>query len=245
VAIAFDSFAETTDTDGGTFAINQPSGVAAGKCAIIFVNCYDQNGGTITPPTGFALYQRLEVSQAHNWSAAVYGKVLAGGDSFTITVPANYTDVVALCYSGTHATTPLVDTGTANQGTGTTVTGTGVTVTTADSVLFAAMSGYTTGLSVGFGGMTLRGNANFDASINWYDETVAAGATGNRTATLAASDEWGVVMGVIAPAAGGGGVVATVDHTSTLSFPALCRKPRRDDGRWTRGRCGLWERKAA
>jgi len=33
---------------------------------------------------------------------------------------------------------------------------------------------------------------------------------------------------------GGGGAVATPDHISTLSFPALCRKPGRDD-RWTRG----------
>lgn len=200
---AFDSSAATTASLGGTFTANAPGGAAAGKAAGLFVIPYDQNNGTITPPTGFSLYRRLEVSQAHNWSMAIYSKVLAGGDSWSMTVPNVYTDVLAVCYTGAHATTPFVDTGTSNQGTGTTATGTGVTVTTANSVLTAAFAGYLTGLSVGFGGMTLQ--ATFDVLNAWYDETVSSGATGNRTATMAASDEWGVIMSVIAPAAGGGG----------------------------------------
>lgn len=44
---------------------------------------------------------------------------------------------------------------------------------------------------------------------------------------------------------GGGGEVTPVDHSSVSSFPVMCRKLRRDDGRWARGRGGLWERKAA
>ncbi len=43
---------------------------------------------------------------------------------------------------------------------------------------------------------------------------------------------------------GGGGESVTVDHISTLSFPAFCRKPKRDD-KWIRSRGGLWTRKAA
>ncbi len=72
-------------------------------------------------------------------------------------------------------------------------------------------------------------------------------ATSGSTVTFnydppAAAPELGWAAIEIRPAAGGGGGggAVTVDHHSVLSFPTLCRKPKRDDGRWTRGRGGLW-----
>ena len=44
---------------------------------------------------------------------------------------------------------------------------------------------------------------------------------------------------------GGGGTDTTDHHVSTLSFPALCRRPRNDNGKWTRSQGGLYVPKRA
>lgn len=242
MAITFVNDAVTVDSDGGSVAANQPAGASTGQLALAAVTNYGGSAAAdITPPAGWGTYREDAFSPSNSWLHGIYWKILAGGDPFTFTVRADYTVIYIAAYSGTDPTTPLVDTGTANSGSGTTATGLGVTVTTDNSFLFFSHVGFGTGLTTGPAGMNAR-EVNYDGVCNFYDLSVSAGATGNKTATLS-SDEWSVTMGVIAPpgGGGGGGEVAPVDHSSVMSFPALCRKPKRDDGKWVRGQGGIWQ----
>lgn len=221
MAIAFDSDATTTDVNGGSVVANQPSGVAATKLAIAQVVVFDtSNLGSSSPATGWSTYREDAYTPSNQWVMAIYYKILVGGDSFTFTTSANYTEIYISLYTGHNTTTPLVDTGTANSGTGVTATGLEVTVTTADSFLFFAHTGYTSGLTSGPVGMNAR-EVNFDGVVNWYDLSVAAGGSGNKTAVVP-NDEWSVTMGVIAPDGAEPAPEVTPDaNVSTLSFPSL------------------------
>lgn len=228
MAIAFVGDATGVDSNGGTFNVSLHASSAAGNVAIAALTSYDNTADSITF-TGWNRYRADGYTPGQQWMHFLYWRILTGSDPVSVTMDAQYTVWYTVTYSGAHATTPLVDTGSANSGVGTGVTGTGVPVTTAGSILFASQIGYTNGLSVGFGGMSVR-EAAYDGVNSWYDESVSSGPTGNRTATLGGSTDWSVTMGVIAPdGGGGGGVVATVDHSSALSFPVLCRKPANDN----------------
>lgn len=217
MAIAFVGDATGVDSNGGTFNVSLHASSAAGNVAIAALTSYDNTTPSITF-TGWTQYRADAFSPSHSWVHYIYYRVLTGSDPVSVTLPAEYTTWYTATYSGADGTTPLVDTGSENEGGGTTVTGLGVTVTTDDSVLFASMVGYGSGLSVGFGSMTAR-EANYDSVNNFYDQSVSAGASGDRTATLSSNDAWSVTMGVIAPDGGGGGggdVVAVPQ--SGLSF---------------------------
>jgi hypothetical protein len=211
MAGAFGSDAFTADADGGTFTPTAPAGGSAGDCVIAAITVYDTSSTTITF-TGWTQYRSDAYAPGGNsWVHHIFWRVLTGSDSYQLTVPAQYTNAYLTRYTGAHATTPLVDTGSANSGSSTTATGTGVTVSTADSALFYSMVGYFTGLSSPFAptGMTSR-EANYDTVNNWADLIpVSTGATGDKSATMAGNAVWSVTMGVIAPAAGGGGGTVT------------------------------------
>lgn len=199
MAIAFVGDATGVDTNGGTFNVSLHASSAAGHVAVAAMTSYDNTADSITF-TGWTRYRADGVVPTQQWIHFLYYRILDGADPVSVTMSAQYTTWYVATYSGAHATTPLVDTGTINSGVGTAVTGTGVTVTTSGSFLFASQVGYSNGLSVGFGGMTAR--ETYDTTNGFYDESVSSGASGNRTATLGGATDWSVTMGVIAPADG-------------------------------------------
>lgn len=201
MAIAFRADNNGVDSDGGNVAAAAPAGAAAGDAAIMVITSYDHtNVANVTQPTGWSLYREdARNAGGDAWVTAVYWKVLAGGDSYTSTCPATYTTWYVACYTGAHATTPLVDTGTFNQGSGTTATGNDVTVTTANSFLLFIANGYNSGLTAGQPtGYSVR-EQGYDGTNDFADKSVAAGATGNQTASRS-NDTWSVTLAVIAPA---------------------------------------------
>ncbi len=218
MAIAFVNDTSHIDINGGALGNNiSISGLQTGDLIMCVLTIYDQTGGTITPPSGWNLYRRDEYSPNNQWTHAIYWRFSDGTESWNFTVPAQYTEQYAIAYRGTDTTTPLVDTGTANSGTGSPATGTSVNVSTDGSVLFFSEAAYSNALSGAPAGMTLR--ETYDTVNNFYDQSVNAGATGNRTATIsgAGADGWSVTMGVIAPP-GGAVVVAAPPRQPALFF---------------------------
>ncbi len=250
MAITFvDSSGVHVDLNGGALGNNiSLTGLLDDDLLLCFLTCYDQTGGTITPPAGNGWTELMneDYTPSDSWQHAIYWRLSDGAESWNFTVPAAYTNQIGMAWRDTHLTTPFPDTGSANSGSSATATGATMDVTNSGSFLIASMNGYSVGLSAGFTGMTAR-ESNYDSVNNIYDESVSAGATGTRTASMASSSQWAVTMVAISPpgGGGGGGAVATPDHSSFSSFPALCRKVANDNGRWMRGKGDrLWRRAA-
>lgn len=197
----------------------KPAGVGSGDFLKATWVIYDTNVLGQTLPTGWT-----RIHEGHN---------AAGGSSFTVIEAwadgavaditfvgtTNYTVIYLAGYDGQHASTP-VDSGSGaptyneSESASASAVGTGLTVTDNGSKLVYAMIGYNTGLSAGPGGMTAR-ETNADGVSNFYDEDVNTGATGNRTGTMAANDNWSVIMFAIRPAAGGGDQTVTASGVSS------------------------------
>lgn len=247
MAITFVGDAFTVDANGGAVAATPPTGSpTTGDVALVVCTSYDSVLSDWSN-AGWTSLVRYAANQALDWTQEIFFKVIAGGESYTFTNDeAQYSAVYTSAWRGVDNAAP-VDTVnfSTNVGTTLTATGTGVTVGNDNSILVWIMQGYNQGLASGPATFDAR-EVNYDSVNNIYSLGVNTGATGNKTATMNASAEWSVAMLVLKEAAGGGGgVVAPVDHSSVMSFPALCRKPANDNGNWIRGRGGLWERKAA
>lgn len=246
MAVAFRS----VSTAGAGFVADsqtttKPAGTASGDALLL--NLFSDQQVTITPPSGS--WTQLELTDWNGWRSYTWW-LLAGGSE-----PADYTctwsgtiyvDILLSAYSGVDAAGPIIDS-TANSGSGTTATGTGITVPSGrDGSMLAWHAISSVGARSGAptpGSWTNR--STFDTNDYLDTLPVDAGATGDFTSTYT-SQAWVVHLVGLQPAAsGGGGGAVTVNHSSVLSFPTLCRKPQNDNGRWIRGRGGLWEPRRA
>lgn len=123
--------------------------------------------------------------------------------------------------------------------------------TTTDDTLVCAITYTWAGFAAG-GASPPSGYALHFGAVD-YDHGIASLAKGAAGAVdpgtfgnTNGSDVTRSMTVALAGTAGGGGAAAPVDHSSVSSFPAFCRRPQNDNGRWTRGKGGLWEpRKAA
>lgn len=229
------------DTNGGSVVATAPASLVNGNCVVAYVTVYGGSSASdITPPTGWGTYVETAYAPSNTWEHGIYYKIIAGGDSFTFTTIADYTMVYIQQWSGTDTSTPLVDTPTTNSGNSATATGLAVTVGNNDSVLLWSMVGFTNGLSSGPAGMVER-ELNYDGTSSVFTLNVSAGSTGNKSGTMASSDEWSVTMGVLtAPLGGGGGGVAPPTGTRLATQSILADRSRLNAHSYRRSRGGVW-----
>ena len=124
-------------------------------------------------------------------------------------------------------------------------------VTTTDDTLICAITytwaGFASGGASPPSGYALRfGAVDYDHGI----ATLAKGAAGSVDPgtfgnTNGSDVTRSMTVALAGSAGGGGGAVTPVDHSSVSSFPALCRRPQNDNGRWIRSKGGLWQPRRA
>lgn len=232
---------------GGTsLACNVPTN-SSGDTLIGVAVTYDDSASqaiTITDFTSRGRVERAGVAIA----LEIFSKVSNGSEGATKT--ANFASGGELCfYLGSYSSASTISFGTAstNNGTGTTVTG--LSVTAADTgVLVCAALDYFANLTTD-SSMTRRGGStSTNPILALFDEAVSTGATGDRTFTCSLGVGWVALMLVMTESGGGGGGAVETPQ-SGLAFTGGMgmglRAPRRDDGRWTRGRDERLWRKAA
>ena len=173
----------------------------------------------ITPPAGWTQIGSNTEGDAGGYKGKlfVYWKRASGeGSSYVFSHIGSagdlITQIMVSAYSGGIASGDPVDVFSSNSaGTGSTLTATGVTTTSANTKLVLLGHNWDgTGTLTAPTGMTER----FDGVVYSADEDWAtAGATGNRTQTLASSGPWAGFLVALKPVAGGGGTGALTAWT--------------------------------
>lgn len=236
---------------GTTHTVNKPTGLADNDVLWLKVNFFNAAfsgscaGTTITPPTGFTLWQRtdwqgVDGGNATSASTAVYTKLVtsAAGEpstySFTLSA-SSYSEVEAQRFAGcdTSTSTAHRDTQSSNSASNTTTgTFTGVTAARAGSLLIAVdqdslSATGTTGISPGTWTLLQR----FDGNVESWYSAIGAGATGNFTQAWGnANSDWVAQLYVLQPpSAGGGG--GTVPKRRALLGVGARHEPRESDRR--------------
>lgn len=233
-----------------TFTASEPSGAADGNALVLWLLLEDTFSG-LTGATGWT--KKGTTLDVGPFSTACYVIRRSGAPDLTWSwTTSRYFEWSLHRVSGIVSSGEFVEAFVE----GTPTTGSepnppSATATTAETLAMAA--GFTW---AGWGGSGATAPASYTlrygpASVDHAVATRAlasAGAEDPGNFTGAGSDSIVGITMILASTSGGGGGggdEAPVDHTSTLSFPALCRKPRRDD-RWVRSQGGLWtQRKAA
>lgn len=218
MAVTYLRSANGSAGSGGTIPISL-TGYSAGELFFASFEVYNQNSGTITPPSGGTVARRDECTQSNFWSKYTWWKILdstdISGGSLSFSVPAFFTDYCYGGYSVSAGETLLDGTtyGTFAQGTGTAITAGSITSAPA-GVLLALKTGWNSALTAGgFTGMTAR-QADYDTSNYYADEVISAGTTGTRSATAGVSDQWSVQLLAIGLAAGGAGPTISVQPSN-------------------------------
>lgn len=207
----------TATSTTATLTCSKPAGVVSGDVLIAIIGYYNPTA-PITPPSGWTLG---DSGSNGNNAGAWYRKAAGGSEpstySWTFT-GSDESEVVILAYSGIDTTTPVgaYSKNTATGGDGG-VVATGVTATNAGSLLFLA--GTNAGYAIGKplqppSGMTERAEiqgASFGAAYA-ADLEIAAGATGDKTATRESggtnTGPYTAFLVALNAASGGGGSTA-------------------------------------
>jgi hypothetical protein len=233
------------------FTATEPASAAQNDGLLMLV-LVERTFTGFTPPSGWTAVPNcnaLDVGTA--FTAHAYSILRgAGAPAYDVSwTTSHYFEWSVYAFPGVLTTASFIDASSGGTSTsGTQVDPPAITTTTDDTLICALAwhwAGWGGGGASAPSGYTLRfGAASYDHALS----TVAQGAAGSADPGLYGSAGGSDVMrgmtialGSVAGGGGGGGAVA-VDHTSTLSFPGLMRKPKRDDG-WIRGRGGLWEPK--
>ncbi len=210
-----------------------------------FALWYDDDTDLFTAPAGFTQPGIKSVASETNISVCEFcWKIAGASEPATYNggggAEADYNNAMCVILRGTDPTAP-VGASSANSGEGTTVTWTGLTPPRNDSISLFLHVGYNNPAGAIGGTPTATERVNALDSVNdLYSATYSTADTGDRTATVS-SDTWNALhVNIQPPDSGGGGDVVTIDHHSVLSFPALCRKPRRERGEWIRSKGGLY-----
>ncbi|CDM57664.1 putative mannose-sensitive agglutinin [Rhizobium favelukesii] len=231
MAIAFRSISSTTYASRANTAVTAPAGIVNGDIliAIIFLG---QSGGTAptapTAPSGFTqIGTGTSVTESGNSFSALFGvywkRAASESGSYTFTHSTASSQAAIAVYSGALSSGSPVDVLSQNSGTlspGTTATATGVTTTAAnDLVIYAGHNWDATGTLSPPTGMTER----VDSLVYIADVAQpSAGASGNKTQTLASNNPWAAFLVAIKEAAGGSSTPQSVTTSSTTS--ATCSK---------------------
>jgi hypothetical protein len=203
----------STSTENGagsaSIVMTVPSGVAVGDLLVSSVTAAGTSA--ITAPAGWT---SLASGAASTYYGTVHYRVATAAD----VAGASYTWTLGSTRKATGSITSYVgvDTSTigvpsANTGTSTTLTFNSVTTAVANSRVILAGSAFN-----GTGAITLTPPAATTTRLNFATSSsgsqvrsyigdflqAAAGATGNKTATVSASSAWGAVMFAVRPAAG-------------------------------------------
>ncbi len=217
MTISFVNDTAATSASGTTLTGSEPALTANGDLLRAELVIYDQNGGTITPPaTGGAwvLKARNDYTVTRQgggtrlWTHALYERPRDGTESFSWTIPNQYSEIYVAAYRTTLASISTSQIGTGNSGNTTTVTALGITAASAGFLVFSEV-GYSDALTAGPAGMTAR-EVNFDgAALNIYDQSISSGATSDRTATIttdAADQTWSAILTLVTEVAASAGV---------------------------------------
>lgn len=229
---------------GTSFTATEPSGAADGNGFVLFVVIDDAHSG-VNGPTGWTSVGSSDLGPATTYIYSVRRGSSAPSLDVSWTT-SRYSEWLLMRVTGQRAGNDFVEAITfGTPAAGVDINPPSVTTLTADTLIVAGgQSAVGTVVNTAPTNYTLRslGDGSFDYVVATR-EIAAIGAEdpGVFDCTQASSTVCGFTLSIASDAGGGGGGdVATVDHSSVLSFPALCRRPQNDNGRWTRGQGGLW-----
>ena len=211
--VAFRSSSSAQDQTAATFAVTKPAG-AADTDLLVAIQATTLGGGTApATPSGWTLLDRVAYNTSQHEIAIFYKVVLGDGASYTFNSPGgsplgNTSCVYITCWSGAASAPEAV---TENTGSGTTATALSITTAQANEYLLGA---YAIATNVGETitpneSQTSLGDLGTGATLGLevgYVAQAAAGASGNKTATISGSVQWGAMLvaipsGVTAPVA--------------------------------------------
>lgn len=196
-----------------------PSGVVDGDLMLCFMGIYDATV-TVTPPAGWSVLfsPERQIGSGQDTSWFGFYKIASGEggtQSFTLS-SSEYVDQIILAYEGADTSDPI-DAVSSNHGRDSGPrTGLSVTTTVDNGVLVYASTGYNYAPSGPPSGMTSR--IVEDTVTNASDVDLGtAGATGDKTQSIASTDPWCTAMVAIKPASTGGGGGISGTSSITLS----------------------------
>lgn len=205
MAVAFVSSSTAANQTGSTFSVTKPSSAADGNWLVAFQATSLGGGSAPTAPSGWSLLDRQTF--AISYDIVCWIKLVSGdGASYTFNnasgggMPSS--NVYILCWS--EADTPVqITTNTGSSSA--TATASGLTTATANSYLIGGYAYNTNAGIVSFGGdlgteLGLIGNSAGQLNA-FYGLQAAAGASGNKSAFINVSQDWGALLVAIPPTA--------------------------------------------
>lgn len=200
-------FAEgaSTFSESGNVSLTKPAGAAPGSLLMAFIMGFGSTTATITPPGGWSTLRGPDRRMTGDqFFAYIFYRIALGseGASFTFTKSNTSLEAAALIarFEGHDPADPFDDASTTNNGDSGTRTGLGITTGEDDELLVLMSWGYSGAVSSTPSGMTQH--LSQDNIHRLYSELRAtAGATGDRTHTQGASDDWLTQMFAIRPPA--------------------------------------------
>lgn len=209
MAVAFVSSSTAANQTASTFSVTKPASAADGNWLVAFQETSLSSGGSApAAPSGWSLLDRQGFNLATFDCACFIRQVSGDGASYTFNNAsggvAPVTNVRITCWSGAGTPTQISK----NSGSGTTATATGLTTAAANSYLAGA---YAAGTTLGSYTITPTDLTTLLTTIGGadgrlrvaYDPQAAAGASGNKAATISESQNWAALLVVIPPAATG------------------------------------------
>lgn len=246
---AFRSSASGTGVDT-SFTGSDPAGAASGDGLIFMILVGLSHSGFTINGVWNAVPNCNNLAVGSAFQAYTY-YTLRGGSAPSYAVSwttSQYFEYSIFAYSGVVGASFIDASQTTASSSGTDVNPPAITATTANTKALALAwhwAGWGGGGATAPAGYALRyGPATIDHALADIDVAAAGSVDPGAFGSAGGSDVWrGMTIALASEAGGGGGGAETpVDHSSALSFPALCLRPQNDNGRWTRGRGGLWER---
>lgn len=194
----------SADVFGTSLTIAKPSGTVEGDVLVAIVQATDPDTA-ITGPSGWTVIDEIRVDPSGTFFRHSTWYKVAGASE-----PADYTwsgadthwDGLITRWSGVDNSTPIDVQGTESEGESTSPNGTGVTTVTDDAMLLYLEGNRDASVTnTPPTGMTefVENNGRLTESLA-YEEITTAGATGDRTGTLSASDTWAATLVALRPA---------------------------------------------
>lgn len=173
------------------------SGGAAANGTLLIAALYWESHISITAPSGWVQIGTV-ASTSQIFDIAVWYKLAGAGEptTYTWTHASTWTQGSLQVITGAPTSSPLDGTATTNQSVASGTTATGLTLTTAqaNSALFLFVAHWTASRTLA--SWTAPLTERLDTTQFGFASGVqaAAGASGNKTATISVSDDWATVM---------------------------------------------------
>jgi hypothetical protein len=203
--VTYRSSSQLAGASAANAAVPVPAGAAIGDIAVVGI--YLESAATITPPSGFTNKASLATSPTARGRLEVFWKRLTAADSGTwsFTFTSTFRAAAAGLWSGRVATGDPFD---ATPGTAESTSGvTTLNVSTSPVASLGDAVGFWTNFNGG-GAFTAPGSYTERQEVSGVitldtRDAVAAGSTGNVTATCTITDFMKAFLGVLAPASSG------------------------------------------